>query len=68
MGTGSELTLSVIATPATGAHFLLSAAVVITNVPMRNVAISPLVGTGKWECDSDVLALEVEQNAVKTEA
>lgn len=68
MGTGSELALSVIATPATAAHFLLSAAVVITNVPMPNVAISPLAGTGKWECDSDVLALEVEQNAVKPEA
>ena len=65
---GSELTLSVIATPATGAHFLLSAAVVITNVPMCNVATSPLVGPGKLESDSDVLAQETEQNAVKIEA
>lgn len=36
--------VSVIA--ALGAHSLLSAAVIITNVPVCNVATSPLVGTG----------------------
>lgn len=62
---GSELTASVIATPATGAHVLVTSAVVITDVPMCNVATSPLVRMGKLESDSDVLALETEQNAVK---
>lgn len=68
MGVGSELTVPVPAAPATGAQFLLSAAVVVINVPLHSVATSPLVGTGKLKSDSDVLALEIHQNAIKIEA
>lgn len=56
---------SVSATPATGASFLLSPALKITDVPMCSVTTSPLIGTGKLESDRGMLALGLEENAVK---
>lgn len=58
--------VSVTAAPATGALFLLSPALKITDLPMCSVTSSPLTGTWlKLESDRGVLALGLEENAVK---
>lgn len=60
--------VSVTATSAPGASFLLSPALNITDVPMCSVTASPLAGTGKLGSSQGVLALWLQENAVKIRA
>lgn len=60
--------VSVTATSAPDASFLLSPVLKITDVPVCSGTASPLVGTRKVESDNGVLVLGLEGNAVKIKA